>query len=72
MKEAECEHLLKVVQMINDRHLRLVGNREMLGKPAHEALPELSSQSFFKFIANVYKYSLCARSQGWSRSSGLR
>jgi PAS domain S-box-containing protein len=82
-KEAEREHLLKEVQManermaevfrqapsfmcviggpghvfemINDRYLQLVGNREMLGKPVKEALPELAGQGFLELIANVYK-----------------
>ena len=41
-------------ELMNAAFLRLVGERDFLGKPAREALPEVAGQGFFKLLDRVY------------------
>jgi signal transduction histidine kinase len=43
-----------VFEIANEAYLRLVGDRELLGKPVREALPELEGQGFFELLDQVY------------------
>jgi signal transduction histidine kinase/DNA-binding response OmpR family regulator len=43
-----------VFEMINDRYLALVGNRNQIGLPVRQALPELAGQGFFELIDAVF------------------
>ncbi len=43
-------------ELANPRYMQLVGaNREIIGRPIREALPELSSQGFFNILDDVYQ-----------------
>jgi PAS domain S-box-containing protein len=44
-----------VFEMINDRYLQLVGNRDPVGMPVRAALPELSGQGFYELLDTVYR-----------------
>lgn len=39
----------------NSPYFNLVGNREFIGLPVREALPELRGQGYFELLAHVYK-----------------
>jgi PAS domain S-box-containing protein len=43
-----------VFELANPYYYRLVGDREILGKPAREALPEIEGQGFFELLDEVY------------------
>ncbi|MDB5944896.1 MAG: signal transduction protein: sensor, domain-like protein [Ramlibacter sp.] len=43
-----------VFEFANDAYLRLVGLRDVVGKPVREALPEIESQGFFAILDRVY------------------
>jgi PAS domain S-box-containing protein len=43
-----------VFELANPRYYQLVGDREILGKPVREALPELEGQGFFELVDEVY------------------
>ena len=43
-----------VVEMVNDRYLQLVGNRDLIGKPVRQALPEIDGQGFVELLDAVY------------------
>lgn len=43
-----------VFELANKAYLQLVGHREILGKPAREALPEIEGQGFFELLDGVY------------------
>jgi PAS domain S-box-containing protein len=43
-----------VFEFANDRYYRLIGKRDIVGKPARQALPELATQSFFELLDGVY------------------
>ncbi|GAL86635.1 hypothetical protein SCE1572_31285 [Sporocytophaga myxococcoides] len=44
------------IELANPRYMQLVGsNREIIGRPIREALPELSSQGFFNILDDVYQ-----------------
>jgi PAS domain S-box-containing protein len=43
-----------VFEMINDRYLQLVGNRDPIGLPVRAALPELTGQGFYERLDAVY------------------
>ena len=45
------EHVFEVA---NENYLQLVGNREILGKPVREVLPEVAGQGFIDLLDNVY------------------
>ena len=43
-----------VFETANHDYLRLVGNRDILGKPIRDALPELAGQGIFELLDTVY------------------
>jgi PAS domain S-box-containing protein len=43
-----------VFQFINEMYSRLIGGREVLGKPVAEALPEIVAQGFIDILDRVY------------------
>ena len=43
-----------VYELANKMYLQVVGNRDILGKPIREALPEMEGQGFFELLDNVY------------------
>jgi PAS domain S-box-containing protein len=44
-----------VFEMANDEYLKMIGHRNILGKPIRDALPELEGQGFYELLDNVYK-----------------
>lgn len=44
-----------VFEIANPQYLRLVGDREVLGKPVAEALPEIVSQGYVDILDRVYR-----------------
>jgi PAS domain S-box-containing protein len=44
-----------VFTLANPLYMRIVGNREVLGKSVREALPELEGQGFFEILDEVYR-----------------
>ena len=40
--------------LVNEAYLRLIGRREVVGKPAVEALPEIQGQQFLTLLDQVY------------------
>jgi signal transduction histidine kinase/CheY-like chemotaxis protein len=44
-----------VFEFANDAYLRLVGDRDFLGKPVREVLPEIEGQGFFELLDRVYR-----------------
>lgn len=43
-----------VFEITNDSYLQLIGRRELIGKPAREALPEVAGQGFFELLDQVF------------------
>ena len=43
-----------VHELANEMYLRLIGNRDVLGKTIREALPELEGQGYFELMDDVY------------------
>jgi len=43
-----------VFELTNQSYLALIGHRELNGKPAREALPEVADQGFFELLDRVY------------------
>ncbi len=43
-----------VFERANEEYFRLVGRRDILGKPIREALPEVASQGYFEILDRVY------------------
>lgn len=43
-----------VFEFANDAYLELVGNRDIIGKPVRQALPELRDQGFVELLDNVF------------------
>lgn len=43
-----------VFDIANDAYARLVGNRDLIGKPVCDALPEVVEQGFIQVLDNVY------------------
>ncbi|MBK3777921.1 PAS domain-containing protein [Azospirillum brasilense] len=43
-----------VFELANDSYRRLVGDRALIGKPVHEAMPEIIGQGFFELLGRVY------------------
>ena len=43
-----------VFAFANDAYIRLIGSRDILGKSAREALPEVTGQGFFELLDRVY------------------
>jgi signal transduction histidine kinase/CheY-like chemotaxis protein len=44
-----------VFEMVNPAYSRLIGNREVLGKPLADALPEAVEQGFLRLLDDVYQ-----------------
>ncbi|HEX8533331.1 MAG TPA: PAS domain S-box protein [Allosphingosinicella sp.] len=44
-----------VFEMVNPSYLRLVGERDLIGRTAREAFPELEGQQFFSLLDHVYQ-----------------
>ena len=42
-------------ELVNAAYLQLVGHREIIGKTAREALPEVEGQGFFELLDQVYR-----------------
>jgi len=42
-------------EMMNASYLKLVGHRDLVGKPVREALPEVEGQGFFELLDEVYR-----------------
>jgi PAS domain-containing protein len=43
-----------VFALANEAYQRIVGDRDLIGKPAREAMPELKGQGFFELLDEVY------------------
>ncbi|MGF1620078.1 MAG: sensor histidine kinase [Rhodomicrobiaceae bacterium] len=43
-----------VFELVNASYLKLVGDRDLIGKPARAALPEVEGQGFFELLDQVY------------------
>ncbi len=43
-----------VYELVNEAYLQVVGNRDIIGKPIRQALPEMEGQGFFELLDNVY------------------
>ncbi|WP_457091813.1 sensor histidine kinase [Microvirga sp. P5_D2] len=43
-----------VFALVNDAFRHLVGDRDLIGKPVREAVPELTGQGFFELLDEVY------------------
>ena len=43
-----------VIERANEEYFRLVGRRDILGKPVSQALPEVASQGYFEILHRVY------------------
>lgn len=46
---------LNTYVMVNEQYKSFIGEREYIGKPATEVVPEMTNQNFCKIIQNVYK-----------------
>jgi len=44
-----------VFELVNERYLQLVGNRDLVGQPVRQALPEIGGQGFFELLDGVYR-----------------
>ncbi|MDB5748416.1 MAG: sensory box protein [Massilia sp.] len=44
-----------VFELINERYLQLVGNRDLVGQPVGQALPEIATQGFLELLDGVYR-----------------
>jgi PAS domain S-box-containing protein len=44
-----------VVEMVNEHYRQLTGDRELVGRPARQALPEVEGQGFFELLDEVYR-----------------
>ncbi|MCC2955853.1 PAS domain-containing protein [Massilia sp. IC2-477] len=44
-----------VFEITNESYMQLIGRRELIGKPAREALPEVAGQGFFELLDQVYQ-----------------
>ncbi|MEW6763693.1 MAG: ATP-binding protein [Pseudomonadota bacterium] len=44
-----------VFELTNRSYMQLIGPRELLGKPAREAIPEVTGQGFFELLDQVYQ-----------------
>jgi len=42
-------------ELVNERYLQLVGNRDLVGQPVRQALPEIAGQGFFELLDGVYR-----------------
>ena len=44
-----------VYELVNERYLQLIGNRDLAGQPIRQALPEIDGQGFFELLDGVYR-----------------
>ncbi len=44
-----------VFDLTNNSYMRLIGHRDLIGKPVREAIPEAHSQGYLKLLDNVYR-----------------
>jgi PAS domain S-box-containing protein len=44
-----------VVEMVNAAYLRLIGNRDVVGRRLRDALPEIAGQNYFALLDDVYR-----------------
>jgi PAS domain S-box-containing protein len=44
-----------VFEFVNEAYIRLVGDRDFLGKPVRAAIPEVEGQGFFELLDTVYR-----------------
>jgi PAS domain S-box-containing protein len=44
-----------VFELTNQSYLQLIGHRQIVGRPAREALPEVAGQGFFELLDRVYQ-----------------
>ena len=44
-----------VFELANERYYQLIGNREIIGKPVREAVPEAEGQDFFERLDDVFR-----------------
>lgn len=44
-----------VFEMVNDRYLQLIGQRDLIGVPARQALSDVEGQGFFELLDGVYE-----------------
>lgn len=44
-----------VFELANPAYMQLIGDREIIGKPVREALPEIEGQGFLKLLDDVYR-----------------
>lgn len=44
-----------VFTFTNDAYMRLIGRRQVIGKPIREALPDLAGQGFYELLDGVYQ-----------------
>ncbi len=44
-----------VFEITNESYMQLIGRRELIGKPAREAIPEVAGQGFFELLDQVYQ-----------------
>ncbi len=44
-----------IFEMVNPPYYQLVGHRDLIGKPAREAFPEIEGQGFFEILDEVYR-----------------
>src|SRR5678815_4201914 len=43
-----------VLELVNAAYRRLIGERDVVGKPIREALPDIAGQGFFELLDRVY------------------
>ena len=59
LQAPSCMGILKgpnhVFEMVNPLYLQLIGEKEILGKPVREVLPELECQGIFEILDTVHK-----------------
>ena len=44
-----------VYDYVNPAYLNIAGDRQFIGKPIRDALPELAGQGFFELLDRVYR-----------------
>ncbi len=44
-----------VYELVNERYLQLVGNRDLVGQSIRDALPEIDGQGFFELLDRAYQ-----------------
>ncbi len=44
-----------IFELVNEQYKKIIGGRDVVGKPIREALPELAGQGFYEILDEVYK-----------------